>query len=161
MNDAKQKNPAHVIDILFVLALFCIFTSASLIVVFIGADVYRSTITRMDTSFEINTSLMFLATNVRKHDATFIDSIQGQPALVLQQDINGQIFETWLYHHNGFINEFFIHSENRDALNLYFGQPIIEVYSFNMEMVTNELLALYASTQEGIGGRTLIHLRNN
>ncbi|MCL2851995.1 MAG: DUF4860 domain-containing protein [Defluviitaleaceae bacterium] len=164
MNATGSRSRRHVIDVLFTLALFCVFAAASLIVVFIGADVYSSTVRRMDTSFEVNTTLMFVSTNIRQHDsqgAVRIDELEGRPALVLRQYLIGRIFETWIYHHNGELRELFIDSENRYALSLDAGQSLINVYSFHVEMVQDGLVAIYAESEDGTSGRMLVSLRSS
>ncbi|MCL2618742.1 MAG: DUF4860 domain-containing protein [Defluviitaleaceae bacterium] len=163
MNSPKSRSRRHVVDALFTLALFCVFAAASLIVVFIGANVYGSTVSRMDTSFEVNTTLMFVSTNIRQHDsvgAIRIDELEGQPALVLELHLIGRVFETWIYHHEGALMELFIDTENPHALNLASGQSLIDVYRFGVEMAGDGLIAIYAESADGLSGRKLIGLRS-
>ena len=163
MNAARSQGRRHVVDVLFTLALFCVFAAAALIVVFIGANVYRSTVERMDTGFEVNTTLMFVSTSIRRHDAygaVRIDELDGRTALVLQQHLIGRVFETWIFHHDGALRELFIDSENREALNLDAGQPLIDVYAFHIEMTHNSLIAIYAESEDGLRGRMLVGLRS-
>ena len=59
----------HVIDLLFTLALFCVFAASALLVVLIGADVYESSARGMDRNFGLQTSLHYVAAKVRQNDA--------------------------------------------------------------------------------------------
>lgn len=59
----------HVIDLLFTLALFCVFAASALLVVLIGADVYESSARGMDRNFDLQTSLHYVAAKVRQCDA--------------------------------------------------------------------------------------------
>ena len=47
----------HVVDFLFTLALFCVFAASALMVVVIGANVYRQTVRGMDSNYDSRTSL--------------------------------------------------------------------------------------------------------
>ena len=157
-----MKGKKHITDVLFTLALFCVFAAASLIVVFIGADVYSATVRRMDNSFEINTTLAFVSTKIHQHDA--IDSvhiryINGTPAIVLESQIGERIFETWIYQYDGALWELFTSQE----LSHYFvpgdGQMLVLVYSFIFESIEDGLISLAASTYDGFSGHKLVALR--
>lgn len=59
----------HVVDFLFTLALFCVFAASALMVVVIGANVYRQTVRGMDSNYDSRTSLTYLTEKVRQNDA--------------------------------------------------------------------------------------------
>lgn len=78
----------HVVDFLFTLALFCVFAASALMVVVIGANVYRQTVRGMDSNYDSRTSLTYLTEKVRQNDAAnavTIRSVGDSPALVLSQ----------------------------------------------------------------------------
>jgi hypothetical protein len=160
----KSRGQRHFIDMLFTLALFSVFTAASLIVVLIGADVYRAAISQMDESFEVNTTLTYIATKIRQHDSTDairIDDIDGVSALVLSRPIGDEIFETWIYHHDGVIRELFINRQNRAALWAGAGQALVEVYDFRFGMIQEGLIYIVAQSEDGFYGRMVVGLRSN
>ncbi|MCL2016177.1 MAG: DUF4860 domain-containing protein [Defluviitaleaceae bacterium] len=163
MNLRGGRNRRHIVDVLFTLALFCVFAAASLIVVFIGADVYRTAVGRVDRGFEVNTTLMFVATNIRQrdtYDAVRVDQIEGLPSLVLQQNIGENTFETWIFHHNGALREIFVNVENRAVLSLAAGQHLVDVYSFDIELVDERLVAITAGSADGTTARMVVGLRS-
>ena len=159
----KTKSRKHVTDVLFTLALFCVFAAASLLVVFIGAEVYSATVNRADTSFEINTTLSFVSTKVRQHDAqgaVRVDFIDGVTALVLERTVADMVFETWIYHHEGILREIVINRENIEMLWLGAGQPLMSVYNFHFEMTQDGLIEMRAESEDGAYGRILMALRS-
>ncbi|MCL1989175.1 MAG: DUF4860 domain-containing protein [Firmicutes bacterium] len=163
MNTGGGRNRRHIVDVLFTLALFCVFAAASLIVVFIGAEVYRNAVNRIDTGFEVNTTLMFVSTNIRQRDsynAVRIDEIEGHHALVLQQDIGEQTFETWIFHYDGALREIFINAENRTVLALAAGQHLVNVYYFDIELVEDRLVAITVGSESGYSAQMLVGLRS-
>ena len=157
-----MKGQKHITDILFTLALFCVFAGASLIVVFIGADVYSGTVRRMDNSFEINTTLAFVSTKIQQHDiidAINIKYIDDVPAIVLESQIGERIFETWIYHYEYALWEIFIAQDFSSSIVLGDGQLLVHVHSFNFSSIDDGLISLAAATADGFSGRRLIDLR--
>jgi len=164
-----KRSRQHIIDALFTLALFCVLAASALIVVYIGADVYTSIVRRSDTSFEINTTLTFVGAKIRQNDiaidglsneAVRIDYIEGERALVLQQIIGSRIFETWIYHYDGALYEIFLAQENIEILHLGAGQRLIDVYVFEFGIEPTGIITLYARSQNGAYGRSLVSLRS-
>lgn len=153
----------HLVDLLFTLALFCVFAAACLIVIYIGSDVYRSTVQQMDTSFEVNTPVTYVAARIRQHDregSVNVSTLGGEPALVLEQELGGQTFQTWIYYHEGSLRELFINSENTAALIPGAGQPLVSVYSFDVEMALPGLVSVSAASEDGVSASKLVGLRS-
>ena len=158
---SRTRAKRHITDVLFTLTLFAVFAAASLIVVFIGAEVYSATITRADTSFEVNSTLSFVTTKIRQHDsvgAVRLDYLSGTPALVLTQAIGEAYFETWIYHYEGVLRELFMNRENVDALWLGAGQALVNVHYFGFDMPVEGLISMLARSEDGIYARVLVSL---
>ena len=49
MNQRNENK--HMVDVLFVIILFCVFAVSALILVMIGANVYKKTVNDMDSNF--------------------------------------------------------------------------------------------------------------
>ena len=157
----RSRAKRHITDVLFTLTLFAVFAAASLIVVFIGAEVYSATIRRADTSFEINSTLSFVTTKIRQHDsvgAVRLDYVSGTPALVLTQAIGESYFETWIYHHDGVLRELFKNRENVDALWLGAGQALVSVYYFSFDEPVYGLIEMLARSEDGVYARALVSM---
>jgi len=158
-----NKSGKHVIDVLFTLALFCVFATASLMVVLIGANVYQSTIQKMDLNFELSTSITYVTTKIRQHDAAdsvFLSTLDGRDALVLEEEFYGEVFQTWIYHHDGSLRELFIHKDNDDSLHLDAGQELMRVYRFTIEQARDNLFSLTATSADGESARRLVAVRS-
>ena len=161
MISSSSRAKRHITDVLFTLTLFAVFAAASLMVVFIGAEVYSATIARADTSFEINSTLSFVTTKIRQHDsvgAVRLDEVSGTPALVLTQGIGEAYFETWIYHYDGVLRELFKNRENVDALWLGAGQALVNVYYFGFSMLADGLIELSARSEDGMYARALVSM---
>ena len=161
MISTRTRAKRHITDVLFTLTLFAVFAAASLIIVFIGAEVYSATISRADTSFEVNSTLSFVTTKIRQHDtmdAVRLDYISETPALVLTQAISEAYFETWIYHHDGILRELFINRENVGALWLGAGQALVNVHYFSFSMPVEGLIMMLAGSEDGTHARAFVSL---
>ena len=161
MISSRTRAKRHITDVLFTLTLFAVFAAASLIVVFIGAEVYSATIARADTSFEINTTLSFVTTKIRQHDsydAVRLDDVSGTQALVLTRAIGDAYFETWIYHYDGVLRELFKNRENVDALWLGAGQALVNVHYLSFAMLADGLIEISARSEDGTYARALVSI---
>lgn len=128
-----NREKHHMIDILFTLALFGIFTVSSLVVVTIGGNVYKTIARQMDENFSTRTSLAYVSEKIRQNDtegAVSIGSIEGEPALVLEQDYDGEPYRTYIYQSDGYLKELFTHAGNE--VKLTDGKNILEITSFSI-----------------------------
>lgn len=148
----RIKSHGHVVDLLFTLALFLIFTTCSLIVVLIGANVYKQTISSMTRNYDMRTSLNYISQKVRMNDiknGVHIDKLNNNNALVLEQNYNNKDYQTWIYYHDGSIKELFTRKGNEFSAND--GREIMQVDSFNIEY--NDL-GIYTFTTTDKSGKT-------
>lgn len=127
----ETRSNGHIIDVLFVLALFAVFIATALIVALMGADVYRDTVENMNRSFDTQTSLTYVSTKIRQNDiagGVFLDDMAGIPSLVLEQEVEGEVYQTWIYHYDGSLKEMFV--KKGSVLDPEFGISIMSVESF-------------------------------
>lgn len=156
----NTKSTAHVIDILFTLALFCVFAGAALMVVLIGANVYKKTVSTMDANFSMRTSVTYVSAKIRQNDtyaAVYLDELDGLPALVMEQDVDGQIYETWIYHYDGSLRELFVRKGN--AAEAAHGMAIVEIDYFEVNQLADGLLELVSWSADGSNERLLVSPR--
>jgi hypothetical protein len=128
----EQKH--HVVDLLFSLSLFCVFAATALMLVMMGANVYQKTVDDMSHNYDTRTSLSYLSEKIRQADALdaiSADSLNGEPALVLSQTIDGELYETWVYAFEGQLYEVMIPAQM--PLEPENGQPIMEIDSFSVD----------------------------
>ena len=105
-----NRNPArkHSTDILFVLVLFLVFTSSALAVILLGARVYQSTSSRMESNYNVRTALAYVSEKIRQNDesgAVSLCELDGIPALTLSQRMGDTSYITYLYFQDGALKE--------------------------------------------------------
>lgn len=157
----SNQEKRFVVDILFVLALFGLFTISALMLVTIGSEVYRHTMDDMSTNYETRTSVAYITEKIRQNDYITdssdgesgnisISTLDGEPALVLSQSINNETYCTYLYLHDGYLKELFMKSGSFLGDNtLAAGQNIMELSAFTMEQISDNLLSLHLTTPGG------------
>ena len=108
MNNKNETR--HMIDVLFVITLFCVFAVCSVLLIAVGAKVYQNTINNMETHFTSTTALSYITEKIRQNDISgnlSIEKFDGNDALVLSSEYNGEEYCTYIYSFNGHLKELF------------------------------------------------------
>ena len=146
----RTQRTAHTTDILFTLALFCVFAACALMVVVMGADVYRKGADEMQQNFDTRTSIAYISTKLRQNDladGVYFDEIDEIPALVLAQEIDGVMYNTYLYSYGGSLMEqFTLQSLDPDPQA---GRPIMALSELQCETFQNGLLRVTVTQPDG------------
>lgn len=96
------------LDLVVVVALFCLYTGSALILCAIGVQVYRGTAETMRQNYDERTSILYISEKVHHYDtegSIRIDKVKGNDALVLIEKRNDRVFETWLFIQDGILYE--------------------------------------------------------
>lgn len=150
MNSKQEKR--HIVDVLFVLALFCVFAISALMLVSIGASVYQKTVNDMDYNYNSRTAFSYITEKIRQNDiadGVAIGTLQDRPSLILAQEIDGAIYETYLYEYDGYLTELFIRSGQdlgRDILKA--GHPLIPLKKYELTEVKPSLYRFLLVTED-------------
>ena len=140
----NENGNQHVIDIIFVLALFCVFAACALMLVTLGANVYKRTVSEMDSNYSSRTAFAYVTEKLRQNDSDSrlsLDTLHNVSAVLLQQEINGDIYNTYLYlDSDGYLKELFVKDGTRLGNGgLDAGQKILELQSFHAEQLSDSL----------------------
>lgn len=158
----RRQYPVHVIDFLFVLSLFCVFTVSAFLVVAIGARVYRSTADHMEDTYSTRTALSYVAEKIRRHDESglvSLSSLEGHPALLLKDQEAGKTYITYLYADGERLLEFTAAEGSEVSADM--GQEIIAVKDFSITGRENGFILLSAKASDGNPVSLFLHLRNS
>ena len=145
MNQKKQNR--HIIDILFVLALFGVFAMSTLLLITVGTYIYQQTVTNTESNYECRTSFAYITEKIRQADAAdavAVGSFEEQPALILTQLIDGTTYYTYLYAYDGYLKELLV----REGVSLSpaAGQNILEISDFSLKQVSPQLFSFDITT---------------
>ena len=105
-----QKQRSHVMDLLFVIALFGVFAVCAFIVTLIGANVYKN-VTDAESGHSVTrTASAYLLQKVRTGDSggsVSAETQNGIQALTIRETIDGTEYVTYIYCHDGKLKELF------------------------------------------------------
>jgi len=129
------------VDTIFVLIIFSIFAVSVLMVLMLGASVYRNVndISRED-QYE-HTALSYIWTKTKNFDENggiTVGDFNGVPALIINETIGETNFRTVIYHHDGWLRELF--SEATLDFSLYDGKQLVTIDDLSFEMLDNGLI---------------------
>ena len=89
----KKFENRHMVDVLFVITLFCMFAVCAILLIAVGAKVYQNTIDNMDTHFTSSTSMSYITEKIRQNDeagALSVCTFGNENALLITQEINNE-----------------------------------------------------------------------
>jgi len=162
MDKLRASGGSYMIDVLFTLALLCVLAASALMVVLIGANIYKETVWRMDQNFSTSTSLMYVSTKIRQNDASgdvFLSKVDSLPALVLENTYNGIVYQTWIYHDNGALYEIPL-VQKGTAVRRGDGHSVVEVGRFYISEEAGGLFRFTSQNKDGNSVSLLISLRS-
>jgi hypothetical protein len=106
----KMKEQKRKADAVLVLVLFGVFAVCILAVLLTSADAYRRLAERDEQSYDHRVATQYLATRVRQGDEAgriLVETFDGVDALVLREEIEGEVYETRVYCYDGYLRELF------------------------------------------------------
>ena len=131
MRKLKKRN--SIADDALVLILFMVFTLCSLLLIVLGAGVYKSTVNNIEQSFSSRTALTFVTKKIRQSDGDeiFLGKLEDVDAIVIKEKINERDCVTYLYYYDGYLYEqFALESTN---IGLESGQKLLQLEGFACE----------------------------
>lgn len=157
----KKANNQHMIDILFVLSLFCVFALASVILILFGADIYKKTVASMNANYATRTSATYLTEKIRQSDvcdSVYIDDSAGYQRLVMTREIDGLTYATSLYEYDGYLYELFARTDislPEDA-----GQQVIAISQLDFSLISDSLLRISFVDETGNSSTIYVNLHS-
>lgn len=157
-----KKVRSSMIDILFTLALFCVFSATALGVTLIGSRVYKNAAFAMENHFNSTTAISYLKEKMHQHDhegAVEVTTVEGQKALILKSTIKDFEFQTLIYEQDGFLKELYI-LENSEV-GLSGGQNVVPIEEFQIEEIEKGLFRISITGLDQLEETILIGMQAN
>lgn len=154
----KQKR--HSIDSLFTFLLILVFTMFTLILAGMGATVYRNSAAHLDENYTSRTAISYVAEKIRQHDRTdniALTDLDGIPALVLSDTIEGEEFLTYIYFYDNSLCELFIRKDYEPSADM--GSRLVSLSDFSITQTAPQLFTVCAVSPEGNELSMIIHSR--
>jgi hypothetical protein len=157
----KIKTSNHVVDLVFLLALFCVFAATVLSVLMAGANVYQEIASKMEAQYTERTCLTYLDAKIRHYDEAGMVTVErfGEGnALALYEDYQGVRYKTLIYYADGYLRELYF----EDGLEFQpeDGQAILAIDGLQIYQKTENLLQLVCTNDAGRQEQVLVYLRS-
>ena len=150
MNNKTENH--HVVDVVFVLALFAVFALCAMMLVSIGAGVYQKTVNDMNENYNSRTAYSYVAEKIRQNDeagSVSIGDISGHKALVLSEAVGDKTYATYLYAYDGYMRELFVSPDFvLDSSSAEAGQKLLPVKNFDIEKEREGLYSFEMITED-------------
>lgn len=137
----KEKDSRHIVDILFVIALFSTFALSAIFIISIGAKIYSRTMDTMNQNFNSRTASAYIIEKIHQSDdngCVDIGQLEGCPAIIISSTHNDKKYLTYIYEYKNKLKELMV--RENVSLSPEAGQTIIDVNYFNLEKVNDKLV---------------------
>ncbi len=157
----KLKTENHVIDILFVIALFCIFALSAIFLITIGGNIYGKTASHMESNFNGRTSFAYVTEKIRQSDeagSISVGSLDGIPALLLESRQDDTEYITYIYAYEGYLKELLVRKDT--PLAAFAGQDILPVSEFALSQIDEQLYEFQITAENAEPFRILVSTKS-
>lgn len=152
----RQQN--HSVDFLFTLAAFLVYAGAMLMLVYMGAAVYKSVTRQMDEHYSTRTAQAYIVEKIRQNDKSGTvgaEERDGHRMLVLKETIEGKEYATYIYTDGGKLKELFVNSQTEISLDK--GREILDLQDFSIEEEEDGFFRASIEDAKGITREFFIH----
>jgi len=161
----KRNNNPHTIQTALVLILFCLFLISILFVLISGVKSYSSISDKLSSRYESRTCINYISSKIKHNDSMGsieIKKFHGKDALYIYEKIQGEIYNTVIYCHDGYLKEFISEKDKKQSLDS--GQSIALLKDIKFERVKDNLIRvvcidnrndkkdIYISLKSEVGG---------
>ena len=137
----------YAMDALFALILYGMFTLVSLLLVPIGAQIYRGVVQRTDDRSNVRASLSYVANKVRSSSSANLETREGTTVLVLSEQQEEQRVETLIYCYEGKLRE--LYQMEGKAFVPANGEELAAVSGFSIAQPADDLLMVTSKDADG------------
>ena len=98
------------IDTVFVLIIFCVFAISVLMVLMLGADIYKNMTDISREGYDERTGLSYIWTKVKNNDEAgriHLSDFHGVSALCFDEEFDSSTYRTMIYYYDGWVYELF------------------------------------------------------
>ncbi len=103
----QEKQQPHIIDVIFVLALFGAFAFSAVMLIIAGSSIYRNTINNMQANFETRTSSSYISEKIRTGGDVDILHTDDNDVIRIKKMVDKKEYATYLYCREGYLCELY------------------------------------------------------
>lgn len=157
--NTKRK---HMIDFLFPIVLFFVFTLSALTILLLAANIYRSTIDSSTMSDNSRTSLAYISEKVLRNDSAdsvSVGTLDGCDALILKQVSNNETYYSYIYAYDQELKELFLKKDTKASADS--GKTILKIRDFSIEPLSDNLIRFRCTDSNGNASSIIVGLKTD
>lgn len=150
---------SRLLEILPPFLLFFLFACCMFFVLLSGAKLYKNVSAVLEEQYSVNTCISYITAKIRHYDtadAVSVGKIGEEEAILLQEEINGEAYLTYLYCSEGRLMELFCSADME--VHPFDGQTIMPLDAFYVSM-ENDLIAISCEAK-GEEGKAFVYLQS-
>lgn len=143
----ERNRQKHIVDVMFPLILFFLFTFCVLSVLGLSVRFYQSTVERSQQNEGVRVAVSYVREVVRQNNrsgAVEIGELEGEPCLRLSSQ---EGYVTYIYLQDDMLKE--LYAAEDATVSRRDGQEIVPLAAFEMEYTEEGLLKITCCTKEG------------
>lgn len=152
----KQWKIAGIMPLMvFFLLSLCLMT-----LLLTGVRIYRNTVAQGESRFLSRTAVQYLTTRVHQGDCQnqlSVETFDGTGALVFREEIDGEIYKTMVYCHEGYLKELFC--AEKGHFRPSDGEKLFALQSLELTL-EDSLLQIQVTLPDGACRQIRLHLRS-
>lgn len=155
----RKRERTHNIELIFTVSLFYVFLISAILVIVIGANVYRGIQQTSEENYGMRTSLAYVMEKIRQGDAegsVTVGSLDdGTQAILLSSTYNDVSYTTYIYTCENEMRELFLKDGSSSAAAD--GTVLIQDVSLSFEETEDGIIQVTATDSEGSVSSVMIH----
>jgi len=153
----RRTGKTNFYGFLTMLVLFCVFAFVFLMLVGAGGGVYKKTMNRMDESYEIRTTLSYIANKARAASGPDVGvlEVDGQNVLAISDSAMDGAYVTYIYYYDGALMETYQKKDKK--LQMEFGEEIVRTGRVDISR-RGDVLAVDMTTSGGASEGIALYL---
>ena len=158
----RNTKGKHMIDFLFPIVLFFVFTLSALTILLLAANIYRSTIDSSTMSDNSRTSLAYISEKVLRNDSidsVSVGTLDGCDALILKQVSNNETYYSYIYAYDQELKELFLKKDTKASADS--GKTILKIKDFSIEPLSENLIRFQCTDSNGNASSVIVGLKTN
>lgn len=139
--------------------LFLFLVGINFLLVTYGAEIYQQVEYRAEENFETRTPLSYVIMKLRQNDKKDVVGVvqkDGVEVLVLEETIEGTVYETWIYVYEEALRELYI--QKGDQLSLKDGQVVMPLKALNFNRLEKQMIEIEIENLTGKKLSTVVKL---
>ena len=156
----KTSGSAHAMSGVFVFLLLGTFAVMGVLLILLGAQAYNSVVNSAQRCANERILRSYPLNKVRMNDnaeALSVRQIEGVDVLTIEQDYDGDIYETYVYCYDGYLRELFMAQE--EEFYLEDGEGLVEAEYFRPK-IENGMMSFEIGTANGENYQAKLALRS-